>query len=166
MMQLKTFTFAVLFSSFLFGCVSVKLANTGAGASKATNISYKAPSKPFQSSKSSNSDKIWESSKTASTISYFSSCSDDEPSLKSIQTTSLQGLEDFKILDEQEIPFNERGALRSTIVGKLEGVPVQIEFIVFKKNSCSFHLTYVALKENYKKEIEEFNNFTRNFRVP
>jgi len=159
--------FLLLISCLLIfsGCVSVQLGGGGA-PKKSKNVSYTAPSKPFKESQSPNSDEIWASTKTASTISYFSSCSDTEPSLKSIRSSVLQGFEDFKITKEQTIEIDDREGLQSTVDGKLEGVPVRIEFIVFKKNSCSYNLTYVALKENFDKELNEFNKFITSFKVP
>lgn len=149
----------------LTGCVSVKIP-TSAAPEKAKNVSYKAPNAPFKSSNSASSDAMWVSSKTASTITYFTSCSSSEPQLKTIRSTAFASLENTDISKEESILLNDREALKSNIEGKLEGVPVKIQFIVFKKNSCSYHLSYVSLKENFEKELEQFTVFVRNFKAP
>ena len=145
-------------------CVSVKIPMTAA-PEKATDVSAKSPSAPFKSSSSANSDGMWVSSKTASTITYFTSCSPNEPALKTIRSTAFSSLEGVDVSKEENITINEREGLKSNIEGKLEGVPVKVQFIVFKKNSCSYHLSYVALKENFEKELDQFTNFVKNFRV-
>lgn len=146
-------------------CVSVKLAPSSP-PEKAKNVSFKAPSAPFKSSNSASSDGMWISSKTASTISYFTSCSPSEPPLKNIRASAFSSLENVEITKEENVRIDEREGLKSDIEGKMEGVPVKIQFLVFKKNSCSYHLSYVALKENFEKEMDQFNNFVKNFKVP
>jgi hypothetical protein len=161
--MMKHFFNILFLALFMSACVSVNL--PGSKVIKSKDVSFKSPDKPFKSSQSPNSDEIWESTNTASTISYYSSCSENEPSLKSILSSSLQGLENFKILKEDNIQINEREGINSVVEGQLEGVPVKLQVIVFKKNSCSYHLTYVALKENFDKEVNDFNNFRKNFSV-
>lgn len=145
-------------------CVSVKIPVTAA-PEKATNVSAKSPPAPFKASSAANSDAMWVSSKTASTITYFTSCSPSEPALKTIRSTAFSSLEGVDVSKEESIQINEREGLKSNIEGSLEGVPVKVQFVVFKKNSCSYHLSYVALKENFEKELDVFTNFVRNFKV-
>jgi hypothetical protein len=156
---------AMLILCFGSGCVSVKLAPPSA-PEKAQDVHYKDPAAPFKSSNSKASDRMWISAKTASTISYFTSCSPSEPPLKNIRAAAFSSLENLDITKEEKIQFNGRETLKSDIEGKMEGVPVKVRFLVFKKNSCSYHLSYVALKENFEKEIDQFNNFVKNFKVP
>lgn len=162
-MKIKLLLVSFFFSSIL-GCVSVNLPTTT--VEKAKNVNFKPPATPFKEAKSPSSDQMWISNKTASTISFFTSCSSSEPNLKVIRSTAFTSLESVEITKEETITLNDREALKSTINGKLESVPVTIQFIVFKKNSCSYHLSYVALKENYEKEISNFTTFVNNFRVP
>lgn len=156
---------ALMILTMAAACVSVKIPMSAA-PEKATNLSVKAPPTPFKSSNSASSDGMWVSSKTASTITYFTSCSPSEPALKTIRSTAFTSLEGVDISKEENININEREGLKSNIEGKLEGVPVKVQFVVFKKNSCSYHLSYVALKENFEKELDQFTNFVKNFRVP
>jgi hypothetical protein len=157
--------FAILFFiSMIAGCVSVQIPTTP--IEKAKNVSFKAPTSPFKSTKSPSSDQIWVSSKTASTISYFTSCSSSEPALKAIRTNAFSSLDKVEVSKEETIQINDREGLKSNIEGTLEGVPVKIQFVVFKKNSCSYHLSYVALRENFDKELDHFSNFIQNFRAP
>jgi hypothetical protein len=157
--------FASLFFIFtIVSCVSVQIPTTV--VEKAKNVTFKAPAGLFKSAKSPSSDQMWVSSKTASTISYFTSCSSSEPSLKAIRTNAFSSLEQVEVSKEESIQINEREGLKSNIDGSLEGVPVKVQFIVFKKNSCSYHLSYVALKQNFEKELDQFSSFVQSFRAP
>ncbi len=161
---MRTHNLSWILTLLIFGgCVSVNLPTSKPTKSK--DVSYQEPGSPFRASHSLNSDKIWESSQTANTISYYSSCSENEPSLKSSLTSSLQGLENFKIISQNNINFNEREAIESVVDGELEGVPVKLKIVVFKKNSCSYHVTYVSLKENFNKEVAQFDKFKSSFLV-
>lgn len=162
--KLKNIFATLIFLISTTACVSVKIP-TSAAPEKAKNVNAKAPAAPFKSSSSANSDAMWVSGKTASTITYFTSCSPSEPALKSIRATAFSSLEDSDVTKEENIQINERTGLKSNIEGSLEGVPVKVQFVVFKKNSCSYHLSYVALKENFEKELNVFTNFVRNFKV-
>lgn len=156
------FIFALLIA--LPSCVSVKIPNTV--IEKAKNVGVKPPTSPYKKSNSASSDEMWVSNKTASTISYFTSCSNSEPALKAIRTNAFSSLEGVEVTKEESIQISEREGLKSNVEGKLEGVPVKVQFVVFKKNSCSYHLSYVSLKENFDKEIEQFTTFVRSFRAP
>lgn len=163
-MTIKIFSVLIFISAIINGCVSVQIPPTI--IEKAKNISHKAPASPFKYSKSKSSDQMWVSNKTASTISYFTSCSPSEPTLKAIRTNAFASLESVEVSKEENVQINEREGLKSNIEGKLEGVPVKVQFIVFKKNSCSYHLSYVALKENFDKEVDAFTNFIKTFKAP
>lgn len=161
-MKLRILLLILIYS--VAGCVSVKIPTTT--VEKAKNLSFKAPSAPFKSAKSLGADAMWTSSSTASTISFYTSCSESEPALKTIRATAFSSLDSLEITKEEFVRINDREGLKSIIEGRLEGVPVKIQFLVFKKNSCSYHLSYVALKENFDRELNHFNNFINNFRVP
>ncbi len=154
----------LIFITSIVGCVSVKIPTTT--IEKAKNVSFKAPAAPFKSARSLGADEMWTSATTASTISFFTSCSNSEPALKTIRATAFSSLEGMEVTKEEFVNINARQGLKSIIEGRLEGVPVKIQFLVFKKNSCSYHLSYVALKENFEKELSFFNTFINNFRVP
>lgn len=165
----KFFRFKTLIVSLTFilttSCVSVKLPSTPA-PTKSKNVHYNRPSSPFSASNPKGADALWVSKNTASTISYFSSCSENEPPLETARASAFVSIEGADVIKEKSYLINEREGLMSDIQGNSEGVPVKIRFLVFKKGDCSYHLTYVALKENFDKEIEHYNKFIKSFKAP
>jgi hypothetical protein len=163
-MRLSKITLSILVSTLLSACVSLNLGNTEAKKSKSATLV--APVSPFSEIKSEMADQIWISGKTGNTISYYTSCNDPaDKTLAGLRAEVLTLLSQPKIVDEAELTFNDRPALRSTILGKVEGVDVFIETIIFSKNGCHYTLTYSGLPKNQNIEKDRFANFTNEFRV-
>lgn len=152
----------VLFSA---SCVSVKLPSAKP-PTKSKNVNFKRPVSPFSSANPKGADALWVSKNTASTISYFSSCSENEPALEVARANAFISIEGADVKKEQSYSVDDRQGLMSDIEGNLEGVPVKIRFLVFKKGDCSYHLTYVSLKENFDREVEHYTKFVKSFKAP
>ncbi len=159
------FLIASLIVVMTSSCVSVKLPTTAA-PTKAKNVVFQRPTSPFSSASPKGADALWVSKNTASTISYFSSCSEREPSLAVARSNAFKSIEGSDVVKENSYSISDREGVISDIEGTLEGVPVKIRFLAFKKGSCTYHLTYVALKENFNKELQHYTKFISNFRVP
>lgn len=157
----------LLFSSLLFqiSCVSV---NLGAGKSeKADNLSFTAPSEPFQSQKDSISDQLWTSKNTGNSISYLSECTlKSDPSLESLQNDYVSVLKNPEITKSEPVQFNRREGVLFQSRGTLDGVPVKFESLIFKKNNCNYTLTYGGRERNFDKEKNHFDQFLKDFFVP
>lgn len=134
---------------------------------KADAISLAPPSSPYSSISNKLSDKAWISATTGNTISYLSECdSANEASLKQLQNDSLSALNNAETLSNEEIIYNGRAALSSVARGDLDGIPVQLKLIVFKKNNCNYTLTYGGLSKHFASELGVFNKFTESFQAP
>lgn len=146
-------------------CVSVSLPK--ASGKKATNLEFSAPAAPFQAIKTESADAAWLSAKTGNTISYLSDCeSPIDPSVKQIESESLSALTNLKIESSDEIPYNGRQAAVSVASGAVDGVPVKMKLLVFKKNNCNYTLTYAGVEKNFSAEVKEFNRFIQSFKAP
>jgi hypothetical protein len=166
-MRIAPLALALLFLiNLLFsGCVSVKLATEEQERAQANKINFQDPISPFTKTDLSQADKAWQSPKTGNSISYFSDCKSSSLPLKAIRTNIFTGVESLKILDEGVATYNAREALRSIVIGKMEGVPIKINLIIFKKNMCTYSLSYVALLDQYDRELSSFNKFVEGFKV-
>ncbi|MGZ6427251.1 MAG: hypothetical protein ACXWQ4_17815 [Bdellovibrio sp.] len=146
-------------------CVSVKLPS--GKITPAKNVEYKAPPAPFKEIAVENSDKAWLSRETGNTISFLSECGGNiELSLKQIETDSLSALADLETLKEEEISYNGRAARQSLSKGTIDGVPVQLALLVFKKNGCNFTLIYGGKRKNFETEKRFFDTFKDSFEAP
>lgn len=133
----------------------------------AKDVEFKNPQAPFKEITISNSDKAWLSDKTGNTISYSSECGgNSELSLQQLETDSLSALSSLEIMKVEEFTYNSRAARQSLAQGQIDGVPVQIALLVFKKNGCNFTLSYGGTKKNFEAEKHFFDIFKDNFKAP
>ena len=146
-------------------CVSVQL--PGGKSEPAKGVNLQVPSSPFKEIQSPQIDKSWQSTKTGNTISYFSTCgSSADPSLESLESDALNALNKMEVQSSDEVSFNGRSALQSLAKGHLDGVPVQISVLVFKKNNCNYTLTYGGIEQNFNTEVNVFESFKNSFKAP
>ena len=149
----------------LGGCVSIEL--PGSKSKPAQNVAYNPPHAPFRDLKGGGFDKAWLSEKTGNTIAYISDCGNgNDPSLQQIEAESLSSLNNLQTLSSEEVSFNGRAALSSTSAGTLDGVPVRLSLLVFKKNGCNFTLSYGGTEKQFSSEVSQFEDFKRNFKAP
>jgi hypothetical protein len=163
----QTTLFCILCSLLLVqvSCVSV---NVGAGLSeKSADLKFTEPGEPFVKKNDSISDRLWTSSDSGNSISYLSECTlKTDPSLEFLQTDYISVLRNPVILQSQIIQYNQREGIRFRSKGALDGVPVQFESLIFKKNNCNYTLTYGGREKNFEKEKNYFENFLKDFVVP
>ncbi len=150
---------------FASACVSVELPSSK--SRKSTDMIYKAPAAPFEELKSDSADKVWLSTRTGNTISFLSECENSaDPSLKQLETDSFSALGSPEIESTAHMSFNGREALQSTATGSVDGVAIKLKLLVFKKNNCSYTLSYGGVAKNFSFELKHFDEFTQGFKVP
>ena len=162
---MRNHTIVCITSILLGGCVSIEL--PGGKSKPAKDVVWTAPGSDFKELKDGVYDKAWISSKTGNTISYLSDCgATSEPTLQQLETESLSSLNDLKVVVNDGISFNGRAARSSTASGTLDGVPVRVSLLVFKKNGCNYTLSYGGLEKQFAAEERAFENFKNNFKAP
>jgi hypothetical protein len=68
--------------------------------------------------------------------------------------------------DSQEvIPFDRREAMHSQLRAKLDGVPMQYDIYVMKKDGCVYDLVYVAAPARYAEGAADFERFVSGLRT-
>ncbi len=153
---------------FYFGataCVSVNLKS--AGPQKSREYQFQIPEKPFEKIKNQQTDQAWQNPRTGNTIAVLSECSDDkDPTLESLADETVHALTDHKILKTEGFNFQNRAALRTLVEGEMDGVPVQMDVVVLKKNSCAYTLTYMGRSQGIQKDRVSFEKFLKGFEIP
>lgn len=163
----RSLKFAAVMSWLILqpGCVSVQLGPKGPDLAK--SVRYAAPGQPFQEFNLQDVDKAWKNSKNGNSIAYRSACNDPvETELDSLQQAIMEGLDSAKLETNERTAFNGRDALHSVVQGKLDGVATKIELMIFKKNNCTYTLTYVALPKNFATDQSAFQQFLKSFEAP
>jgi len=164
-MKQKCASTIVLLSLCLSGCISISTPKAEKKIAK--GIDFTAPKNPYAEFQLDSADRAWQNPSTGNTISFMSSCDGSgDQSLESLFESSIEGIENLRISDQRKIPFNQREALESTILGKVDGIGIQVRLIIFKKNNCTFNLSYIGSLSSYMKGYSDFANFVKEFKVP
>lgn len=162
----KLFLFALFACLFgAGGCVSVSLSPHE--VKRASQLRISPPAQPFSSIDTKAGDAAWKSPSTGSIISYLSDCSEEsDPTLANLRDDILRGLENVLIQTEEELTFQGRKALRTTVLGEVDGVTSAVDLLVLKKNSCSYVITFVSSPNGQQKDLAAFNSFLKGFEIP
>jgi hypothetical protein len=101
---------------------------------------------------------------TGRAISINSTCEGhDDPPLEVLTRHLLMGFTEREELSQQLIALDGREALRSRYTAKLDGVPVELELVVLKKDGCVFDFTYVAPPAQAEVRMPDFNALIAGF---
>lgn len=154
-----------ILSLILTNCVSVQLSSGKITPAKGVN--FNEPLAPFKEMKTINADKAWINEKSGNTISFLSECGNsNEPTLQQLENESLSSLSKLERLHEEEITYNGRSAILSKNKGELDGVPIQISLLVFKKNGCSYTISFGGVASKASQDEKNFQYFKENFKAP
>lgn len=149
----------------LTSCISFKLGDSE--PQKALDISFKEPSSPFVPTKNSDADQAWQSKSTGNIIAIISNCSKNSDKSLSIAYHEIAKGFDRLDSDKQEsIFFNGREALRGSFQGTIDGIAVSMETLQYNKNQCFYQLTYSGISQNFKNELQHFEQFMKEFKAP
>lgn len=99
---------------------------------------------------------------TISTDSFCDQAYNDSP-LKSLTQQLFPGLQDRKVIEEEPMMLDQRGALQTILQAKLDGVPVMVNIVVIKKDWCLFDFFMVSEKEHFAKASQDFEGFFKGF---
>lgn len=146
-------------------CVSVDLKPKA--PTKSEVYEYSEPKNPFEEMISDHADHAWQNQKTGNTIAVLSECSESrDPSLASIEGETINALTNPQKIKTNEIQFSSRGGLRTVVEGQVDGVTVKMDVLTFKKNSCSYTLSYIGRSKGFEKDQSAFEEFLKGFKVP
>ncbi|NNB87994.1 hypothetical protein HJC10_19165 [Corallococcus exiguus] len=103
---------------------------------------------------------------TGRVIATNSTCRDhDDPSLQVLTKHLLMGFTERQDLGQRTFTLDDREALRSRYVAKLDGVPVSLELVVVKKDNCVFDFSYVAPVGAADARMADFESLFQGFRA-
>lgn len=114
--------------------------------------------------KLSHNDLAWYTQETGHALSVNSTCREHEDAPLDVLTRHLlMGFTERLEVEQQKVVVDEREALRSRYRAKLDGVPVELLFLVLKKDRCVYDFTYVAPLGRYEERLEGFESLVRGF---
>jgi hypothetical protein len=68
-----------------------------------------------------------------------------------------------QILEQTVVPFDRREAMRTVLTAKLDGVPMQFDVWVLKKDGCVYDFAYMASPPRFTRGSAEFERFVLGF---
>ncbi len=110
-------------------------------------------------------DLAWSHAASASIVQVNSTCdpASDVP-LSTLTNHLLMGFTDRDIRDQEIVPMDEREALRTHVVARLDGVPRELLLYVMKKDDCVYDLALLApVGASFERSLVEFEPFVAGF---
>jgi hypothetical protein len=86
---------------------------------------------------------------------------DDDAPLAVLTEHLIMGTTDREIESRLTIPFDGREAMHTLLHAKLDGVPMQYDIYVMKKDGCVYDIVYVAPPFHFAEGAPDFERFTR-----
>jgi hypothetical protein len=112
------------------------------------------------------SDLTFSEAGTGRAVSINSTCEGhDDPPLPVLTRHLLMGFTDRQEQAQRTVVLDGREALRSRYTAKLDGVPVELELVVLKKDGCVFDFTYVAPPGEVEPRLSDFDTLLAGFRA-
>jgi len=87
----------------------------------------------------------------------------DDPPLPVLTRHLLMGFTEREEQAQALVGLDGREALRSHYTAKLDGVPVELELVVLKKDGCVFDFSYVAPLGQARERMADFNTLLAGF---
>lgn len=110
-------------------------------------------------------DLAWVARDSGELLAMNATCEDHgDPPLEVLTQHLLIGFADHQLITQATEPLDGREALRSRYEAKLDGVPVELELVVLKKNGCVHDFTFVAPRGGGAAHRAEFDALVSGFR--
>jgi hypothetical protein len=84
---------------------------------------------------------------------------DGDAPLGSLTEHLIMGTTARDVQREETLPFDRREALHTLMTAKLDGVPMQYDLYVMKKDGCVYDLVYVAPPDRFPAGSPSFERF-------
>jgi hypothetical protein len=90
---------------------------------------------------------------------------DDDAPLGILTQNLVMGTTEREFETQEVIPFDRREAMHSRLRAKLDGVPMQYDIYVMKKDGCVYDLVYVAPPGRFLDGAGAFERFVAGLRT-
>ncbi|HEX8823371.1 MAG TPA: hypothetical protein VF794_25820 [Archangium sp.] len=114
--------------------------------------------------KVSSNDLAWFVEDTGHALQVNSTCKGHEDAPLDVLTRHLlMGFTDRHEVETQQVVVDEREALRSRFVARMDGVPVDLLFVVLKKDNCVYDFSYVSPLGRFEERLVDFESLVHGF---
>lgn len=150
----------------LAGCASSGTYRNGVFEGSHVVYRVEAPAGGWRLVSFSGNDLAW-GGPDGEVIAVNSECEDHgDPSLAVLTNHLLIGFEDRVIRERESLQISGRGALRTRVAATLDGVPVEMELTVLKKDGCVYDLVYLAPPHRFEEHLSTYRRVVASFDAP
>lgn len=109
---------------------------------------------------------IWNNSQNHNTIMVSSFCkrSRSDGPIKGLMDELFIGMTEKKTVSDKEFLLDGRLALSRKLSGKMDGLLVQMQAVVQKRDDCTFDFVYVATPKTFDANKKDFDALYNGFR--
>ncbi|HEY8090660.1 MAG TPA: hypothetical protein VIF09_22515 [Polyangiaceae bacterium] len=86
---------------------------------------------------------------------------DDDAPLSILTEHLIMGTTERDFSSQETVPFDGREALHTLMRAKLDGVPMQYDLYVMKKDGCVYDVVYVVPPDRFTEGEADFDRFAR-----
>jgi hypothetical protein len=90
---------------------------------------------------------------------------DDDAPLTVLTEHLIMGTTEREFVSQDTVPFDHREAQHTLMRAKLDGVPMQFDIFVMKKDGCVYDLVYVAPPDRFGAGAGDFERFALGLRA-
>lgn len=107
----------------------------------------------------------WKNNKTGNVIAIVSDCNEGSAygKLSELHNLVEAPLEDITLLKEDSINLYNKTAIIRIISAKLDGHPIEVRSVIFKKKLCGYVATLSGKLSNLEVDQSEFDKFINGF---
>lgn len=161
---------AIVMRAALF-CAACGVAACGAAFDGTTyrgqGIAFKVPPPPesWQSIDVSHAALAFRDVTADATIAVNGRCGKDAPDVPLASLTQHLFLQftERDILTQEVVPFDQREAMHTVMLAKLDGVPKKFDVWVLKKDGCVYDMLFISAPDRFEAGVEAFRRFTSGF---
>ena len=90
---------------------------------------------------------------------------DDDTPLVALTNHLLIGSTEREFRSQAVEPFDNREAMHTHVRAKWDGVPMELDLFVMKKDGCVYDFVYMSPPAHYESGTTEFETFVKGFRT-
>jgi hypothetical protein len=137
------------------------------GVYRAGEVAFTVPAVPpdWRRIEVSDATLAFRDDRTEASVLVNARCShlDDDVPLGALTNQLVMGTTERDFVSQDTMPFDGREALHSVLKAKLDGVLLQYDLYVLKKDGCVYDFVYVAPPDAYTQGAPLFERFVAGF---
>lgn len=153
-----------LLGLFLLGCPPLATVRNGELQKSGLRYSVQTLPEGWRKLALADNDLAYVHDGTEHSLALNSTCEGyNDASLDVLTRHLIMGFTEVKTLEQSHFELDGRDALRTHVSAKLDGVPLEMGFVVLKKDGCVYDFTYLAPDGHFADQVAAFDSVIGHF---